>query len=50
MATAGAILGLAVEGVEVEDIATTSKTMPEFPQMWNAMLGQRAEAPAGGSL
>ncbi|GAA3281657.1 3-phosphoshikimate 1-carboxyvinyltransferase [Paenarthrobacter aurescens] len=42
MATAGAILGLAVEGVEVEDIATTSKTMPEFPQMWEAML-QRTE-------
>ncbi|AOY70604.1 3-phosphoshikimate 1-carboxyvinyltransferase [Arthrobacter sp. TES] len=40
MATAGAILGLAVEGVEVEDIATTSKTMPEFPHMWAAMLGQ----------
>jgi 3-phosphoshikimate 1-carboxyvinyltransferase len=39
MATAGAILGLAVEGVEVEDIATTSKTMPEFPQMWAKMLG-----------
>jgi 3-phosphoshikimate 1-carboxyvinyltransferase len=38
MATAGAILGLAVEGVQVEDIATTSKTMPEFPQMWGAML------------
>ncbi|MNJ02277.1 3-phosphoshikimate 1-carboxyvinyltransferase [compost metagenome] len=38
MATAGAILGLAVEGVQVEDIATTSKTMPEFPQMWAAML------------
>ncbi|NUP75073.1 MAG: 3-phosphoshikimate 1-carboxyvinyltransferase [Sinomonas sp.] len=34
MATAGAVLGLAVEGIEVEDIATTSKTMPEFPQMW----------------
>ncbi|MFC8038601.1 3-phosphoshikimate 1-carboxyvinyltransferase [Paenarthrobacter sp. NPDC057355] len=38
MATAGAILGLAVEGVEVEDIATTSKTMPEFPEMWTRML------------
>ncbi|MFJ4229063.1 3-phosphoshikimate 1-carboxyvinyltransferase [Paenarthrobacter nicotinovorans] len=38
MATAGAILGLAVEGVEVEDIATTSKTMPEFPDMWTRML------------
>ncbi|MFW0774635.1 3-phosphoshikimate 1-carboxyvinyltransferase [Paenarthrobacter nitroguajacolicus] len=38
MATAGAILGLAVDGVQVEDIATTSKTMPEFPKMWEAML------------
>ncbi|MFF2297369.1 3-phosphoshikimate 1-carboxyvinyltransferase [Arthrobacter sp. efr-133-R2A-120] len=38
MATAGAILGLAVEGVQVEDIATTSKTMPEFPQIWASML------------
>ena len=38
MASAGAILGLAVEGVQVEDIATTSKTMPDFPKMWEAML------------
>ncbi|MBT2513916.1 3-phosphoshikimate 1-carboxyvinyltransferase [Arthrobacter sp. ISL-30] len=42
MATAGAILGLAVEGIEVEDIATTSKTMPEFPEMWQSMLAQNA--------
>jgi 3-phosphoshikimate 1-carboxyvinyltransferase len=38
MATAGAILGLAVHGVRVEDIGTTSKTMPDFPQLWEAML------------
>jgi 3-phosphoshikimate 1-carboxyvinyltransferase len=38
MATAGAIVGLAVPGVEVEDIATTSKTLPDFPQMWTDML------------
>ena len=38
MATAGAILGLRVQGVEVENIATTSKTMPEFVQLWQAML------------
>ncbi|MFF1829607.1 3-phosphoshikimate 1-carboxyvinyltransferase [Paenarthrobacter sp. NPDC058040] len=50
MATAGAILGLAVQGVQVEDIATTSKTMPEFPDIWAAMLGQAAaQAPAGGT-
>jgi 3-phosphoshikimate 1-carboxyvinyltransferase len=41
MATAGAILGLAVPGVEVEDIGTTSKTMPDFPQLWEAMLAQQ---------
>ena len=37
MATAGAILGLAVPGVDVENIATTAKTMPEFPELWAAM-------------
>lgn len=47
MATAGAILGLAVPGVEVENIATTAKTMPEFPAMWAAMVAQTApSAPA----
>lgn len=38
MATAGAIVGLRVPGVEVEDIGTTAKTLPEFPQLWAAML------------
>lgn len=40
MATAGAILGLAVKGVEVQDIGTTAKTMPDFPQLWADMLAQ----------
>ncbi|GAA2066110.1 3-phosphoshikimate 1-carboxyvinyltransferase [Williamsia deligens] len=39
MATAGAIVGLAVDGVEVDDIGCTSKTLPDFPAMWSAMLG-----------
>jgi 3-phosphoshikimate 1-carboxyvinyltransferase len=38
MATAGAIIGLAVDGVLVENIGTTAKTMPDFPTMWTAML------------
>lgn len=38
MATAGAIIGLRVHGVLIEDIATTSKTLPDFPGMWAAML------------
>ncbi|NKY18289.1 3-phosphoshikimate 1-carboxyvinyltransferase [Tsukamurella spumae] len=42
MATAGAILGLVTEGVQVEDIATTGKTMPDFPALWNALLGNRS--------
>ncbi|MGN9839226.1 3-phosphoshikimate 1-carboxyvinyltransferase [Nonomuraea sp. H19] len=41
MATAGAVIGLAVPGVEVENIATTAKTLPEFVQMWTAMLEPR---------
>jgi 3-phosphoshikimate 1-carboxyvinyltransferase len=38
MATAGAIIGLVVPGVEIDDIATTSKTLPDFPGMWRRML------------
>ncbi|MGW3353246.1 3-phosphoshikimate 1-carboxyvinyltransferase [Nonomuraea rubra] len=41
MATAGAVIGLAVPEVEVENIATTAKTLPEFVQMWTAMLEAR---------
>ncbi|WP_219461108.1 3-phosphoshikimate 1-carboxyvinyltransferase [Nonomuraea rhizosphaerae] len=41
MATAGAVVGLTVPGVEVENIATTAKTLPEFVQMWTAMLDSR---------
>jgi 3-phosphoshikimate 1-carboxyvinyltransferase len=39
MATSGAIIGLVVPEVEVENIATTSKTLPEFPELWNALCG-----------
>lgn len=44
LATAGALLGLAVEGVQVEDIATTGKTLPDFDRMWTAMLGLEGAA------
>jgi 3-phosphoshikimate 1-carboxyvinyltransferase len=39
MATAGALIGLRVPGVLVQDVATTAKTLPDFPAMWTAMLG-----------
>jgi 3-phosphoshikimate 1-carboxyvinyltransferase len=38
MAMAGAIIGLRVAGVEVDDIATTAKTLPEFPRLWAEMV------------
>ena len=38
LATAGAIIGLRVPGVLVQDIATTTKTLPDFPGAWAAML------------
>src|SRR3954454_11433535 len=40
MATAGAVLGLAVPGVQVVDVATTSKTLPDFVGQWFRMLGR----------
>jgi 3-phosphoshikimate 1-carboxyvinyltransferase len=43
MATAGAIVGLRTPGVEVEDIGTTAKTLPDFPQMWADMLGGQTD-------
>ena len=41
MATAGAIIGLRVPGVIIDDIATTSKTLPDFVGLWEKMLGLR---------
>ncbi|ALC20966.1 3-phosphoshikimate 1-carboxyvinyltransferase [Streptomyces pristinaespiralis] len=38
MATAGSVIGLAVDGVQIENVATTAKTLPDFPRMWAEML------------
>jgi len=38
MAHAGVIIGAAVSGVEVEDIATTSKTFPDFATFWSGLF------------
>jgi 3-phosphoshikimate 1-carboxyvinyltransferase len=38
LATAGAVLGLAVQGIEVENIETTRKTLPDFPGLWSSLL------------
>ena len=42
MATAGAIIGLRVPGVHVEDIGTTRKTLPDFVGLWQGMLAGAA--------
>ncbi len=44
MATAGAIVGLRVPGLVVEDIATTGKTLPDFTGLWSQLLASRAVA------
>jgi 3-phosphoshikimate 1-carboxyvinyltransferase len=44
MATAGAVLGLAVAGIEVVDVATTGKTLPDFVALWQSMLDQGSRA------
>ena len=38
LATAGAVLGLVVPDIEVENIATTRKTLPDFPGLWSSLL------------
>jgi 3-phosphoshikimate 1-carboxyvinyltransferase len=38
LATAAAVLGLVTDGVQVENIDTTAKTLPDFPGLWDSML------------
>jgi 3-phosphoshikimate 1-carboxyvinyltransferase len=50
MATAGALLGLVVPGLTVDDIGTTAKTLPEFPELWAGKLLQLAGPAATDSM
>ncbi|SEK30792.1 3-phosphoshikimate 1-carboxyvinyltransferase [Streptacidiphilus jiangxiensis] len=45
LATAAAVIGLVVPGVEVENIATTAKTLPDFPDLWAELLGAKEGPP-----
>jgi 3-phosphoshikimate 1-carboxyvinyltransferase len=38
IATAGAVLGLLVPGIRVENVETTAKTLPGFVGLWEAMI------------
>jgi 3-phosphoshikimate 1-carboxyvinyltransferase len=37
IATTGALLGLVIPGIVVDDIGTTAKTLPEFPALWEQL-------------
>lgn len=39
MAHAGALIGLAVPGVQLDDVGCTSKTLPDFTGLWLSMVG-----------
>jgi 3-phosphoshikimate 1-carboxyvinyltransferase len=41
MAHAAAVLGSVVDGVLVDDVGATSKTFPDFPRVWAALLDTR---------
>lgn len=40
MVMAAAVLGLAVPGIEVPNVATVGKTFPNFTSLWGEMLGE----------
>lgn len=42
MAHAAAVLGLAREGIVLSDVACTSKTLPEFPELWADLVTTRS--------
>lgn len=39
LAHAAAVIGLAVPGVRLTDVACTAKTLPDFPALWTALVG-----------
>lgn len=38
LAHAGALLGLVVPGIELDDVGCTSKTLPDFPTLWQELV------------
>ena len=48
MAHAAAVIGLVVPGVELTDVACTSKTLPEFPALWSTLVTGTEEGTAIG--
>ena len=48
MATFAAIIGLSVEGVSLDDVECTSKTLPGFTDLWAAMLATATTTTTAG--
>lgn len=46
MVHAAAVLGLAVDGIEVTDPGAVTKTLPDFRERWAGLLGEDAGVPA----
>jgi 3-phosphoshikimate 1-carboxyvinyltransferase len=40
MAHAAAVIGLAVPGIALTDVSCTSKTLPEFPELWAGLVAR----------
>ncbi|MEU8236837.1 3-phosphoshikimate 1-carboxyvinyltransferase [Actinoplanes missouriensis] len=40
MAHAAAVIGLAVPGINLADVGCTSKTLPEFPELWAGLVAR----------
>jgi 3-phosphoshikimate 1-carboxyvinyltransferase len=50
MAQAGALLGLVVPEILLDDIGCTSKTMPEFEYLWTKMIKDSVQASADEAI
>lgn len=48
MAQAGALLGLVVGDVEIDDISCTAKTMPDFADLWMRMIDDAEDVSDAG--
>ena len=42
LAHAAAVLGSVVAGITVDDVAATSKTFPDFPEVWSRLLERQS--------
>ena len=38
LATAAAVLGLVVPEIKIDNVATTTKTLPDFPGLWSSLI------------